>query len=198
MKSPEEYTDEPPPSSEKTVQGSASGVETFQDGMPDHGFNAPVLQSEMPGAVSNRVLLLGEQNPYGGDPSFALYPAPDGCSGHRLCCRILGLSRKEYLERFDRRNVLEHPGKWNAREARVAASRALGTHRRVVALGAKVAAALGLSTEPFRSHNLLLHGEEERYLLVLPHPSGLSRAWNVPGAYERARRMVFDLEVKAW
>lgn len=198
MKSPEEYTDEPPPSSEKTVQGSATSAKSFQDGMPDQSSNAPVLQDGMSGAVSNRVLLLGEQNPYGGDPSFALYPAPDGCSGHRLCRLVLGLSRSEYLERFDRRNVLERPGKWNAREARVAASRVLGAHRRVVALGAKVAAALGLPTEPFRSHNLLLHGEEERYLVVLPHPSGLSRAWNVPGAYERARRMVFDLEVKKW
>lgn len=196
MKSPEEYTDEPPPSSEKTVQGGAFGVETFQDGMPDQGFNAPILQGEMPGAVSNRVLLLGEQNPYGGDPSFALYPAPDGCSGHRLCCRILGLSRREYLERFDRRNVLEGFGTWSARAARTAASRILGDHRRVVALGAKVAAALGLPTEPFRTHDLLLHGAEERYILVLPHPSGLSRAWNAPGAFERARKMVFDLEAR--
>jgi hypothetical protein len=143
---------------------------------------------------AGKVLLLGEQNPYGGDPSFALYPAPDGCAGHRLCRLVLGISRAEYLRRFDRRNVLERPGKWSVREARTEASRILGDHRRVVALGAKVAAALGLSTKPFSVHKLLLHGEEERLVLVLPHPSGLCRVWNVPGAFERARKMITELE----
>jgi hypothetical protein len=28
-------------------------------------------------------LLVGESNPYGGDPAFALYPSPPGCAGLR-------------------------------------------------------------------------------------------------------------------
>ena len=187
MKSPEEYTDENALSSNSDGAPGRFAAGALQDGMPS------ALQNEMP---SGKVLLLGEQNPYGGDPSYALYPAPDGCAGHRLCRLVLDLPRTEYLRRFDRRNVLERPGKWSVREARNEASLILGAHRRVVALGAKVAAALGLSTEPFSMHEILLHGEEERLVLVLPHPSGLCRAWNVPGAFERARKMVSELEAR--
>ena len=43
----------------------------------------------MPKTIDCKVVLVGEQNPYGPDPEFALYPAPEGSSGHRLCCQIL-------------------------------------------------------------------------------------------------------------
>lgn len=142
----------------------------------------------------DRVLLLGEQNPYGGDPDFALYPAPDGCSGQRLCDLVLGLPRAEYLRRYDRANVLDRGGKWSAPEARAAAAAKVFGRKRVVALGAKVAAALRLPTAPFAEHEVALPGFGSRRVLVLPHPSGLCRSWNEAGAYERARAMVFALE----
>jgi hypothetical protein len=41
-----------------------------------------------------KIVLVGESNPYGADPYYALYPAPDGSAGHRLCCLVLGMTRK--------------------------------------------------------------------------------------------------------
>lgn len=52
----------------------------------------------MPASPRSKPLLVGESNPYRSDPHFALYPAPDGCSGHRLCRLILKMGRRDYLE----------------------------------------------------------------------------------------------------
>jgi hypothetical protein len=60
----------------------------------------------MPPVILSKPLLVGEVNPYGGDPYYALYPAPDGCSGHRLCYLILGMRREDYLESFERINLV--------------------------------------------------------------------------------------------
>ena len=144
-----------------------------------------------------RVLLLGEQNPYGGDPEMALYPHPDGSAGQRLAEVVLGLKRADYLRRFDRANVLDRGGRWSAPEAREAAARKVFGRHRVVALGAKVAAALRLPTTPFVEHEVPLPGFGTRRVLVLPHPSGLCRVWNEPGAHERARALVFALEARS-
>ncbi len=66
--------------------------------------------------MADKPLIVGESNPYGADPQFALYPAPDGCSGHRLCCLILGMHRAAYMESFERVNLCA--GKWSAPAAR--------------------------------------------------------------------------------
>lgn len=79
-------------------------------------------------------LLVGEQNPYGADPKFALYPYPENSAGGRLCFKVFGLTRHEYLARFDRVNLCS--GKWS-----------------------------------------------------------MSRAWNEPGAYERARAVLREAGV---
>lgn len=125
---------------------------------------------------------MGECNPYGGDPHFALYPAPDGCSGHRLCCLILRMRRLDYLREFERRNLCD--GGWDARKAREAARQLVGWRAPVVLLGAKVARAFGI--DPFEPFTVL----DDRKVLVLPHPSGLCRSWNDPGAFELARTLV--------
>lgn len=127
----------------------------------------------------DRVTLVGEANPYGRDPYFALYPVPDGCSGHRLCCLILGMSRSDYLSTFDRVNLCNR--QWDTKEA---AARALTLGgRKCILLGSKVARAFEI---PFRPFTLFRRDT----VLVLPHPSGLCRLWNVPGNIDLARRLV--------
>lgn len=125
--------------------------------------------------------LVGESNPYGPDPDFALYPAPDGCSGHRLCCLILGMFRHDYLEAFDRVNLCD--GRWSIRNARLRAEELSRQPGRFVLLGAKVSAAFQVPFVPFEV-------SEGGTMLVLPHPSGLCRLWGEPGAFEKAREAV--------
>ena len=60
-----------------------------------------------------RVLLLGEYNPYGPSPEFALYCYPPGCSGYRLR-RILGLPQHQYLD-LHRKNLCD--GAWSMKSA---------------------------------------------------------------------------------
>lgn len=155
--------------------------------------------------MAMKPLLVGEANPYGGDPSFALYPDPPGCAGHRLCHKIMGLDQDEYLERFERVNLC--PTAWSMRTARQRAgdlARA-SSDRTLVLFGAKVAAAFDLQFEPFEKFGAVrpragadrpLSAQDwVPHFVVLPHPSGLSRAWHVPGAYERARGVLREAGV---
>lgn len=148
-------------------------------------------------------ILVGESNPYGASPETALYPLPARASGGRLQ-RLVGVRRWRYVE-FERHNLCEEP--WRIRTARVRASQLmLGNRGRVlVLLGRKVAHAFGeKDTPPF---SLVDVGQGDRYrrqtpsavppheshwtrLVLLPHPSGLNRQWQEPGAYERARRLL--------
>lgn len=129
-----------------------------------------------------RPLLVGEANPYGADPYFALYPLPEHASGGRLA-RILGLGEKRYLDAFDRRNLC--PTEWSMRVARAEAALIMAAPARpVVLLGAKVARAFGLPYRPFT---------RSAHLFLLPHPSGLNRIWNEPGSVHRARELLAPL-----
>jgi hypothetical protein len=116
-----------------------------------------------------RVILVGEQNPYGGDDAYALYPAPAGCSGHRLCCLILGMSRRAYLKSFERLNLVQGP--WSAAMARHHADELTKTSARFILCGAKVCKAFQIPFMPFEI-------SEGGRMLILPHPSGLNRLWN--------------------
>lgn len=141
-------------------------------------------------------LLVGELNPYGADPAFALYPLPGYASGGRLQV-ILDLTLREYLDRFDRVNLCT--GRWSMGAARQAANEiALVCPRTVVLLGRRVASAFGMSgLRPFtvvdesRTSVVVHHGflGANRYVL-LPHPSGRCRAWNDAGAARLAREVV--------
>lgn len=132
-------------------------------------------------------VLVGELNPYGGDDYYALYPAPDGCSGHRLCQLVLGMHRSVYLETFERVNLCR--GKWSVKDARIAAKRLTDAGRYCVLLGKKVSTAFDTPFDVFEAQFLDAkdgHGG----LLVLPHPSGLCRMWNEPDAFVKARAAV--------
>lgn len=138
-----------------------------------------------------RPLLVGELNPYGADPKYALYPLPEGASGDRLCRLVMGLQRAEYLRRFDRVNLCV--GKWSMKAARSEAQRIYDDPpRRIVLLGRKVAAAFGFgaAAPPFSSMRA-----GEAAIVLLPHPSGLCREWNEPGAFDRARAVLRETGV---
>jgi uracil-DNA glycosylase len=109
----------------------------------------------------------------------------------------MGLDYREYLRRFNRVNLC--PQKWSIRVARVRAEEIVLTTRPeevIVLLGSKVCSAFkeliaigkgGQLPGPFDYGDILtIYGI--RKMVVLPHPSGLSRAWNNPEAFERARR----------
>jgi hypothetical protein len=132
-------------------------------------------------------LLVGESNPYGSSPAFALYPSPQGCTGHRLCHLIMALDEDDYLERFDRANLCV--GKWSVPKAREAALALSLKHDDgvIVLLGAKVCTGFGLPFRPFEAV-----GPNR---VVLPHPSGLNRMWGEPDAFERARAVLREAGV---
>lgn len=144
-------------------------------------------------------LIVGETNPYGADPKYALYPFPRSATGHRLCSKILCVPDNVYLEYFERVNLCT--GKWKIAAARkrarelVRAEEPMKESRLFVLLGAKVAHAFGLEFEPFTCRNnyrLAPDGIGCIATVQLPHPSGLNRMWNEPGAYDRAHQLLLD------
>lgn len=137
-----------------------------------------------------RPLLIGEDNPHSADPLMALFPDPPGCAGHRLCTRVLGLSPSQYLARYRRANLCPSDAWDNAvarHEATAWLHRVQHTPDPVVLLGSKVAEAFRLRFDPF---TVVDPGLGAPPLVLLPHPSGRSRLWNDPGAYERARQVL--------
>jgi hypothetical protein len=128
-----------------------------------------------------RPILVGEVNPRSRDPRLALWPDPPRCAGGRLLA-ILGVTRAAYFRDFERCNLCS--GRWHAGLASLHADAllALLPRRVLVLLGARVAGAFGVDRRPFS----VVVGEEHT-LVLLPHPSGRCRAWNDPGAVERAR-----------
>lgn len=130
--------------------------------------------------LKRKPLLIGEANPYGGHPEYALYPSPIGCAGHRLCHLILGMDPDAYLDSFNRTNLCV--GSWSLKHARVAAEKLWSQPDapKFILLGAKVSAAFKTRFVPFT----IIDGGT---ILILPHPSGLCRMWGKPGAYARAR-----------
>lgn len=140
------------------------------------------------GEAHVNVAIVGELNPYGADPRYALYHEPRNASGDRLR-RILGLSVRSYVP-LAKYNLCV--GDWMTVAARARAADVMRAHRVIVALGAKVRAAFmywrgGLWTgqsAPF------VASSGDHTFVVLPHPSGLCRAWNEPGVVERARELV--------
>lgn len=132
-----------------------------------------------------RPLLVGEANPYGADPEFALYPLPEQASGARLA-RILGMQKTEYLRTFDRVNLC--PRFWSAREARERALWIANEPRSVIVLlGSQVTRAFGEKYVPFTTSR---RDEGRTTRVILPHPSGRCRLWDEPDAIGRARAAV--------
>jgi hypothetical protein len=131
-----------------------------------------------------RPLLVGESNPYGADPSYALYPYPERSAGGRLCRLVMRLEPRQYLRAYERVNLCA--GRWSLRAARLAGGALVSPDPPpsvIVLLGARVCAAFAAPFEPFTRYSTA----RLPCVLILPHPSGLSRSWNDPGTYRRAR-----------
>jgi len=142
----------------------------------------------------HKVLLVGEVNPLGPDPRHALYHLPRASSGNRLRC-IVGLTDLEYHRLLDKVNLCV--GEWSSRQAApLLAELVLSRRGVVVLLGARLRAAArtllrrgllpGVEVEFFSKVTL----GSGLVLVFLPHPSGLCRLWNVPGAPARARALL--------
>lgn len=141
-----------------------------------------------------RVLLVGECNPYGGDPEFALYCHPPGCSGYRLQ-HLLGLSESQYLD-LHRANLCV--GDWSKEQAKKRAFELLSPTspwKVVVLLGRKVTEVfekLALDGVPLVafSSRVCCPGMT---LISLPHPSGRNASlWNLR-ARARARELLHSV-----
>lgn len=126
--------------------------------------------------VRSDVLLVGETNPFGGDPAFALYHEPRHSSGNQLRL-ILGLTDDDY-EALDKVNLCV--GRWSVRAARETWAH-LMPRPLIVLLGQKVRAGTS-GPAPFETER-----RGPSLLLGLPHPSGLNRTWHEPGTRRLAR-----------
>lgn len=140
-------------------------------------------------------LIVGESNPGSDSMRWALYPSPNGCAGHRLCVKILGMDPDEYLATFHRTNIfLNYAGPWKKEHMLVAMERAYGLADNhsglLVALGKRVGAAFG---HPVFFEPVPWGVDRDVTLLCIPHPSGLCRVWNEPGVMDRARELVRSL-----
>jgi uracil-DNA glycosylase len=138
-----------------------------------------------------RLLMIGEDNPYGSDPEWALYCYPPGCSGHRLR-RILGLPEDQYLS-IHRTNLCDSA--WTTKRARERAFELLSPQapwRVIVLLGRKVtetfekAALEGVPLVPFATRTCC----PGMTLVSLPHPSGRNSALWTHKARDRAREIM--------
>jgi len=147
--------------------------------------------------TSGRILLCGEDNPYGSAPEFALYCYPSGCAGYRLR-RILGLPQHQYLA-LRRTNLCV--GGWSTKAARSRARELLVTCDPVappsvlVLLGRKVTEAfeeVALAGAPLAAFSTWTCCSGT-ILVSLPHPSGRNLVWNQPWARDRARQLLREV-----
>lgn len=138
------------------------------------------------------VAIVGELNPYGADPRYALYHEPAGASGDRLR-RILGLTVRSYVS-LTKYNLCV--GKWSAPLARERAAEIWDEHRTIIMLGSKVRSGFddligksGTSSKPPLGYGFLNDDISHR-LIWLPHPSGLNQMWNDRTNVLRSRELV--------
>lgn len=143
-------------------------------------------------AEDMRSVLLGMNNPLSRRPEHALFPYPPGCTGHRifemLSTKIPDIYRKDYLDGFERVNMLT--GSWSMRRARERAPELVERFRgrTVVVLGQAPRLALGLPEQLV--HPLDRDGVSWRQL---PHPSGRNRWYNDPKNREIAASLLAEL-----
>ena len=144
------------------------------------------------GGTAMKPILMGMNNPLSARPEHALFPYPPGCTGHRIWKMLearTGATRSQYLEAFERRNLLNSLA-WKKHEARPAAlavwPQLLG--RVVVLLGNDPRDAFGVPP-------LLVHPQEYGGVTwrQLPHPSGRCHWYNSPKNRDVAALLLQEL-----
>jgi hypothetical protein len=115
----------------------------------------------------------------------ALGLLPTTGAGCRLW-KCTGMTLREYLDAFDRMNLLEEP-EWVAERARVAAAKIKERlkGRRVIVLGSQAWTALGLPKKNLMEPHFATDGTR---WIMLPHPSGKNLWYNDAANREKVRR----------
>lgn len=137
-------------------------------------------------------IILGMNNPLSLDPCHALYPEPEGCTGHRLWKMLekrTGATEEDYMEAFERRNLVA--GLAWSRAAAHAAAPAFWEYakgRTVLVLGSEVREVLGLT-------RMIVHPIEVGGIVFrqLPHPSGRNPWYRIAGNREVAELLLEEL-----
>ncbi len=143
-----------------------------------------------------RPLLVGMVNPLSSDPRYALWPAPSGSAGDRLCRlfeEATGASRHDYLRAFDRTNLLPsvYAARWDsaaARDAAVLLRLGIGG-RTVVLLGDAVRRAFRVP----RGEAGVAQTIDAATVYCLPHPSGRCLWYNDSENRTRAGELLWRL-----
>lgn len=140
-------------------------------------------------------VLIGMNNPLSMQPGYELFPAPEGCTGHRIYLMLKSrqpdILRQQYLNVFDRRNLVVGRS-FDKKLARVRAEQLYaefwGTKRTIVLLGEEVRRAFGHPKE-------LIHPQEIGGCTwrQLPHPSGRNFWYNVTKNREMAAMLLEEL-----
>lgn len=159
---------------------------------------------------SHKIALVGEAHGASYDHDvensrrFALYPYPPRSAAGRLL-KLLGMTRREYLETFARANVIDgYPGKdFPKRQGRVSApilARKL-VPRPLILLGRNVADAFRFPVPDLMtwcSYTLGdLPGELPIRAAVVPHPSGRNAYYNVEANRAAVRDFILSAAIHA-
>lgn len=135
--------------------------------------------------------LVGELNPYGSAPEYALYDEPEHSAGGRLRM-ILGLRRTEYIN-LPRYNLCV--GSWNRGYAENTAREIAAQHGVIIALGRKVSDSFpvkGVKYDFFTKREIKMNFVP-RTIVFLPHPSGMNRMWNDPFSRIKTLRLLKEI-----
>lgn len=126
-------------------------------------------------------VIIGMVNPHSDDPDWALAPYPERVAGWRLwrmLADVADVSRKAYMEAFDRRNLLTKGFVWDPLEAGRESEglwETLEGHT-VLVLGDATRNVLWLPKPP----PLLWSVHRGVRWCPVPHPSGVNRWYNDP------------------
>jgi hypothetical protein len=147
----------------------------------------PTIENE--GAPS--IMFVGECNPYGMLPGYALHYLPRTAAGNRLR-KILGLRDATYVNMLVKTNLCV--GRFSVAAAKANAQHLLTDPfpKILVLLGERVKAAFGLHDCPFFTTSQIFPAGhvEGRILIYLPHPSGRCRSWSNENNVALARSML--------
>lgn len=144
--------------------------------------------------VRLKPIIIGENNPLSTMAGHELYPAPDGCTGHRLWKMLYartGAFRQQYLDTFERRNLVR--GLTFERDSAKMRAKAIsaeleGSGRTIVLLGQAVRIAFGHPR--LLIHPQMIGGCTWRQL---PHPSGRNQWYYDPANAKLAELLLEEL-----